>query len=218
MLVVLKPVGKLFTKIVFQFDVRSLHQFPCQIISFSMSSIIENYWGVLYLPFSLFSFIIAIQTAMELQAGHFILLLTITTSDSFNINLMKSVQTFSNIRTLLLLTCEASPKSSFIDTIKTFQNDGTWMNILDISNGTDISVVNFKHFFLRLSSSHIVVCNLTCHQTIKFLTEISKLKMFHGERNWLLFSDKLEYAESVLRNENINSDAEITLVVPENQK
>lgn len=42
--------------------------------------------------------------------------------------------------------------------------------------------------------------------------------MFHGERNWLMFADSLETSVNVLTNQNINSDAEITLVLQNKQK
>lgn len=155
---------------------------------------------------------------MKLQVAGLIFLLSIATSNSFNYHLMKSEQIFKNIKTLLILTCETTPKS-FMHTTKKLQSDGsTWINIMDISNGTDIFKVNFESFFVRLSGSHIVVCSLMCHQSSRLLNEISKLKMFHGERNWLMFTDNLEDSVNVLSNQNINSDAEITLVLQNNRK
>lgn len=145
-------------------------------------------------------------------------LLPITTSNSINFDLVKSVQTFKNIKTLLIVTCETTAKS-IVQATKHFQSNGTWINILNVSNKSATSDVNFESFFVRHSCAHIVVYSLTCHQSIRFLNEISKLKMFHGERNWLMFSDNnLENSVSVLRKQNINSDAEIMLALQDNQK
>lgn len=117
----------------------------------------------------------------------------ITTTNPFNINLIKNIQKFKNIQTLLIVTCENTPKSITFIT-KDLQNDGSWINILDISNNTDISQVDFEKFFIRLSSTHIVVCSLKCNQSIRLLNKISKLKMFHYERNWLIFSESIDRA------------------------
>lgn len=151
------------------------------------------------------------------QVAGFIFLLSITTSTSFNYQLIKSVQIFKNIKTLLLVTCGTTPKS-FMHRVKYLQSDDTWIHTMDISNGTDISDVNIERFFIRLSCTHIVVYSLMCHQSVQFLNEISKLKMFHGERNWLMFTDSLEDSVNVLSKQNINSDAEITLVLQNNKK
>lgn len=153
-----------------------------------------------------------------LAAAGLTFLMSMTSSNSFNFDLVKSVQTFKNIKTLLMLTCETTPKS-IVHATRNLQSDSTWTNVLDVSNKTYIAQVNLEKFFIRQSCTHIVVFSLTCHQSIRFLNEMSKLKMFHSERNWLMFSDDLENSVIVLGEQNINSDAEITLALQDsNQK
>lgn len=144
------------------------------------------------------------------------LLPVIVASYSIDFHLIKSLQRLKNVRSLLFLTCETTPHP-LMDPIKTLQSDDTWINTLDISNQTVISELIFEQFFLRLNCNIMVVCSLTCYQSRKFLTEISKLKKFHGERSWLMFSDSLERSVDVLTGQNINSDAEITLILPSKQ-
>lgn len=143
---------------------------------------------------------------MKLPAVCITLFSLITNCHSFyDYRLTKSVLDHKNIKTLLILLCETT--THLIDN---HRNDDTWISTVDISNETE---VNFEKFLIRLSSTHLVVSSLMCYQSVKVLSEISKLTMFHGERHWLLFSDSLETSIGILREQNINSDAEITLAL-----
>lgn len=149
---------------------------------------------------------------MKLQLVCFTVFLNIKTAEPFSYHLIKHFQEYKDIQTLLIVTCETTPK--YMMNINNYvKNYNTWINILDLSQ--DISEMNFETFFERLSNTHIVVCSLKCNQSIPFFNEISKLKMFHLERNWLIFTEDMQQSVDVLSNQNINSDAEITLALPD---
>lgn len=150
---------------------------------------------------------------MQSQVLCVVFVVVLNKSNAFNHQLIKDYQKFKNLRTTLILTCETAPDIVALVKDLQYDGDGTWINLLDISNETDISQVDYNKFFVRLSYAHNVVCSLKCS-----LNQISKWKMFHYERSWLIFSESVEQTFNVLEKQNINSDAEITVVSPYNEK
>lgn len=71
---------------------------------------------------------------------------------------------------------------------------------------------------MRSSHQICVVIKLGSKQTLNVLREISDRKMFHFERNWLMFGASSERTFAALSDENINVDANIATVVPVGEK
>lgn len=132
------------------------------------------------------------------------------TNAEFNFNLIKDYLKENHLKICLLLSCEGI--DSNFELFKKIQSENVWTNIVDISNGTD-SIDMDKTFQYR--SAHVaVVIDLECSSTSELLNEISKRIWFHQRYFWLMFSPDFQWAYQHLINQNINLDAEITLVIP----
>lgn len=151
---------------------------------------------------------------MNLVKTIFILsfLLSISKSDTFNYPFIIDYLQWKNLDVILFVTCER--KGWINKTVGYIQNNSIWINHYDISNDKDVSKIDYERYFVRLGYPLLVVVNFECNYTENFLTEISKRKMFHFERNWLIIGKSAERMFNVLSKENINVDAEIGMAVP----
>lgn len=145
----------------------------------------------------------------------FLFCLSISKSDAFNYPLIKDYLRWKNLKVVLLVTCESEMAFSFHvnETINYFQSNDIWINYYDISYEKDPFDFNYDHFFLRWSYQYLVVVNLECNYTTNILNKISKRKMFHFERSWLIFARNTKQIFNVLNKENINVDADIATAV-----
>lgn len=132
------------------------------------------------------------------------------TYGKLNLNLIKDFLTENHLKICLFLSCEGVVKN--VQLFKTAQSEGIWTNVLDISNGT--SSLDFDKTF-QYSTSHIaVIIDLKCRQTSEIFSIISKKMWFHQRYFWLIFAPDMDLAHTILENQNINLDAEITLAIP----
>lgn len=144
-----------------------------------------------------------------------LLLWHVTLSFSFNYALIKDFLNWKNLRMILLMSCDLEHQITIRHTIDYLLGNNIWFNHYDMSNSEkDLSDLDYANFFVRLSGRYVVAIDLECNCTRKLLEEISKRKMFHFERSWLLFGRTTEQLFSVLRKENINVDADVMSVVP----
>lgn len=129
--------------------------------------------------------------------------------------LIKDYLQYNYFKTLLLVSCANQPNINPTEIIFAIHHERVWINVLDISVGElEIASFDYDQFFIRLSGVHCVVMDLECDQAGAFLREISKRILFHYERNWLLFSSSFNESYYSLSQQNINVDAEISLVIP----
>lgn len=140
--------------------------------------------------------------------------LGISESNSFNCPLIKEYLEWKNLKVILFVTCESDNDFPIKKTIDYFQSNDIWINHYDISNKTNQIDLNYEHFFVRRSYQYLIVVNLECNYAKNILIEISKRKMFHFERSWLIFARNTKQIFNVLNEENINVDADIVTAVP----
>ncbi|KAJ6647072.1 Ionotropic receptor 75a [Pseudolycoriella hygida] len=127
-------------------------------------------------------------------------------------SLVKDYLTYNNLNTVLLIPCRNEPTVDSIRNLRTLQEYGGWTNVRDIAD--ESLTTDSDKFFVRLSNAHCVVVSLDCNETIEFLSKASDRKLFHYERNWLIFGSNLSRSYDILREQNINVDAEVTLAIP----
>lgn len=145
----------------------------------------------------------------------FVLILPIVTfvirseAISINVSLIKDYLKLNNIKTCVLMNCLNIPNRARDN--YHFHTDDIWTNNIDISDGN--VQINYTSL-VRLVSLMSVAIDLECLQSMVVLNEISVRKMFHFERFWIMFSNDLDEAYKMLKNQNINIDAEIMLVTP----
>lgn len=131
---------------------------------------------------------------------------------SQNITLIKDYLNYSHIETVLFVTCKNDNK--MLKIVTEFHMINSYVNMWSIANESDISALNYTQFFRRLESPHTVVINLNCEHIRSFLNQSSQRTLFHLERTWLIFSNNMSQSYGILGEENINLDADITLVIP----
>lgn len=136
-----------------------------------------------------------------------------TNARNFNTALIKDYLKINNLKTVLFVDCKQRPYA--IDTTIFFQNHGIWISLWNMSQ---ISDFNYNTFFIRVTHPFSIVFDLECNNTVEFLNEFSQRNMFHLERFFLVFSSNLKIAYDKLSSQNINSDAEITLAVSNNNQ
>lgn len=155
---------------------------------------------------------------MNVTITKFILLLLFTTSksDKSNYCLIKDYLQWNNMKTALFLSCgslywrELNPIT---------ENSDIRLNFWDITETKNVSNFNYQHFFARTTYPFcVIVSNWDCNQTQSILNEISNRALFHYERYWLIIGGSVEEMYNSLKEENINIDAEVAIVVPIGEK
>lgn len=137
--------------------------------------------------------------------------LTATAATSLTIDLIKDYLNYYNVQTALFATCESS-KQMLEYVIKLHSTD-SYVNVCNLNNDSDVSnTLNFTHFFVRSQGFQTVIVDLHCEHVHSFLRQSSEKIFFHLERRWLIFSKNLVQAYDILEQENINLDADVTLV------
>lgn len=132
-----------------------------------------------------------------------------------NVDFVKDYLKLNKISISSILTCDNVTET--VTDVMVLQNDDIWVNVWDISSKHQLGKLDYKHALVRQSATPSVVLNLECNNSIAFMEEISKRKMFHFERFWLVFGDRFDQAFEILRHQFINMDAEIFLVLPANE-
>nr|QGW45453.1 ionotropic receptor 75c [Bradysia odoriphaga] len=136
-----------------------------------------------------------------------------TTVTSTNVNLIKDYIKYVNVKTVLFITCERTTK--LLEMVTKLHSIDTYVNVWSISNES-VTVAsnasNFTQFFVRPKGSHAVIVDLDCEQIKFFLRQSSHEVLFHSERSWLMFSKSIGRSYGILGQENINLDADVTLV------
>lgn len=132
--------------------------------------------------------------------------------------LIKDYLQMNNLNTVLLISCGNKYNVHSMETLNALHQHRIWINVCDFSNESRIADFDYNKFFMRLSNAHCVVMDLDCNQTSAFMAEISNRMLFHYERNWLIFSSSFNKSFDILSQQNINVDAEVSLVVPVEQE
>lgn len=159
--------------------------------------------------------------AMDKCTKIWILLIFLSNSncDTLNYSLIKDYLLWNNINVTLFITCERLHWSDDDDEkmMMDLKNDDIWISVWDMSRERNLSNFNYDHFLLRSGYQFSVIVDWYCSGTSSMLKELSKRKMFHYERHWLMFGTDADEMFNVLSRESINIDAEVAIVVPINR-
>lgn len=95
------------------------------------------------------------------------------------------------------------------------RNGTTYLTAFDLSS--DDFQLNKLELFMKIDHRIIgVIIDLTCHETEDVFGEISSGEHFNASYNWLMIAEDYEESIELLKQQNINLDAEITLAVTDN--
>lgn len=95
------------------------------------------------------------------------------------------------------------------------RNDTKYMGAFDMNS--DDFQQNSLNLIMKIDHRLIgVIFDLTCNETEDILKDFSLGKYFNASYNWLMIAEDYEESVKLLKQQNINLDAEITLVVPDN--
>lgn len=145
----------------------------------------------------------------------FLLLLLKSNCDILNYRFVKDYLLWKNIKVILFVTCSRSNcTENNKNPMVNFKSNNIWINLWDMTRESNLSNFDYNHFLLRSGYPFCVIVDWTCSETPIILGEISKRKMFHYERHWLVFGGNAEEMLDVLSQELINIDAEVAVVVP----
>ncbi len=160
------------------------------------------------------------ETTMNTYTGTWILLfwLSFSNCETINYKLIKDYLQWNNIKVTIFLTCERTKWTKDKNIIENFKNNDILTSHWNTSQTSNSSTFNYDHFLLRSAYPFCVVLDWNCGETLHILKEISKRKMFHYERCWLMFGTDSNEMFSVLRHESINIDAEVAIIVPISKK
>lgn len=135
-------------------------------------------------------------------------------SSKDNMPFVKDYLKFSNIQICAFLSCDNT--SDRLKNQVDFEQENLWTIWWSISGDNNLHSLNYTNTLKRLSSPLSVVIDLECRKSMDVLKEVSGRKMFHYERSWVVFGKNRDQAHSILKNQFINMDAEIYLVLPDN--
>lgn len=130
-----------------------------------------------------------------------------TNSSSIKFEIVNDFIKDNQLRISIILTCNNS-----ILYIQDIRNLTTQFKIQNVENNE----FDYEKVFNSYNGDLGIIYDLDCKNTNKFLPEISSRWMFNSSYNWLLFSTDLENSIKALQTQNINIDAEITLVINNN--
>jgi hypothetical protein len=97
--------------------------------------------------------------------------------------------------------------------MKTLQDRQIWISFYDISQGMS----NLQNLFTYKSHQIGIIYDLRCPQTEQFLKISFQHQIFNASYNWLMFDASKDDAENVLKPQNINWNAEITVAIERNE-
>lgn len=158
---------------------------------------------------------------IEMKLSFIVCALQVISMEAFpaiamNMLFVKDYLKFNNIRICVFLSCD-----NVTDRMKNrieFEHNNVWINWWSVSEEGDLRRLNYTNILVRLTSPIAVIFNLECQHSNELLEEISKRKMFHYERYWLMFGHNQHEAYTILERQFINMDAEILLALPTNEK
>lgn len=118
-----------------------------------------------------------------------------------------------NLNVAIVLYCNQS--SELIDAFGSMvRSEFKYFSFFDISSNvfdTNESLLVMKCDYRQLA----VIFDVNCNGTKEVFAECSRLNYFNASYNWLMLTDDFESSLSILKPQNINLDAEITLAVNE---
>lgn len=157
---------------------------------------------------------------MKFPSQSWIVLLYISHTNcvTMNYKLIKDYLQWCNVRVTIFLTCNRSNwthENSFLVDLK---GNDFWTSLQDMSKERNISNFSFDNFLLRSGHPISVIVDWDCDEVPDILQEISKRKMFHFERYWLMFGTNADEMLNLLRHELINIGAEVAVCVPTYKK
>lgn len=135
----------------------------------------------------------------------------ISATSHINIALIKDYLNYKRITTALFITCDST--NEILESLTELHTIDSYVNVLDIRNESVITALNYTQFFVRLEGSHTIIIDLDCEHINSILKQSSQRMLFHLERTWLIFTNG-NHSFDLLNNQNINIDADVTLVIP----
>lgn len=134
---------------------------------------------------------------------------TVNKSLEINPKLLVNFAKHFNLNYGIIFYCE--PLSTDVWT-KVIKNEFLYFSFYDVSSLR--FNLSESEMMMRFNYRQILIAfDITCIETNKVFKEFSRSSYFTASYNWLLLSDNYESSTELLQVQNINLDAEITLVV-----
>lgn len=134
--------------------------------------------------------------------------LVIPCSSIVNVKVVHHFLVENYIKTVLHLSCAP------LQYVHQLRKDAQALHVLtssaDISGSTSLDYELLFHYHKRMA----VVADLECPMISSVFEEVSKRTFFHQRYFWLIFAQSVNQSAAMLRGENINVDAEITVAIP----
>ena len=136
-------------------------------------------------------------------------LFSVNKSLEINQELFVSHLNHFNIKYGIIFYCESLNINAWN---KVVQNELVYFSFYDISSTKFNLSEAWKMMGLNYRQIGITF-DITCNKVLEIFSDFSRFLYFNASYNWLMFSNNYTNSLEVLKNQNINLDAEITLAV-----
>lgn len=119
---------------------------------------------------------------------------------------------FNNLNSGICFYCGQLSRDWF----KTIENDFVYLSYQKLKPEKLRKFEEYKIFVFNQPKVGVIF-DTTCNKTGDLFEKFSALKFFNASYSWLMFADNFEISTKMLRSQNINLDAEITLAVNKNE-
>lgn len=135
-------------------------------------------------------------------------LFTFSKGLEINPKLVVEFLNFYHLNIAVLFYCGSAPRSFIAE----MQNEFKYFAVSDITSET-FDEKHAENIVKLTYHKQGVIIDLTCEQTGKVFSLFSRSNFFNASYFWLMVSPDLETSTELLRSQNINLDAEITLAL-----
>lgn len=127
-----------------------------------------------------------------------------------NFDLIQYFMSENCLKVCILLPCDKKSASINAELVIALQLNGYWASMHPLNEET---VKNIADILEYRSVPVGIVTDLSCPLEGRFLEAASNLTLFHQNWFWLMLSDSFDDAYDMLKGQNINVDAEVTVAV-----
>lgn len=129
---------------------------------------------------------------------------------AMNQELLKDFLWQNHLQVCALLPCDRNLEQINPRFVISLQRDGFSVAMHKVSEKTASNIGDI----LAFRNAHVgVVTDLECPMQLHILSAASNLTLFHQNWSWLMFSSSVDEAYNILKGQNINVDAEVTVAV-----
>lgn len=132
-----------------------------------------------------------------------------------NFDLIRYFLSENSLKVCVLLPCNKKSESINTELVLSLQLNGYWASMHPLNEET---VKNIAHILAYRRVPVGIVTDLDCPLESNFLEAASNLTLFHQNWFWLMFSSSFDDAYEILKGQNINVDAEVTVAVPDSNE